>query len=122
MPANKSVTESELELMKILWKSDTPLTVNEIMERLENKEWKITTVSTLMTRLCEKGAADFERKGRSHLYYPVLEENDYKVSTTKSLLNRVFSGSVKNLVAALYDSKELSDKDIEELKEMFRLD
>ncbi|MCI8403581.1 MAG: BlaI/MecI/CopY family transcriptional regulator [Clostridia bacterium] len=39
-----------------------------------------------------------------------MQENDYKVSTAKSLLNRVFSGSVKNLVAALYDNKEMRKK------------
>ncbi len=122
MPANKSITESELELMKILWKSDKPLSAQKIMERLSDKNWKITTVSTLLMRMCEKGAAAFKKNGRSHYYYPILNENDYKVSTTKSLLDRVFSGSVKNLVAALYDNKELSEKDINELKNMFRLD
>lgn len=122
MPANKAVTESELELMKILWESDEPLTVNEIMKRLSGKAWKITTVSTLLTRLCEKGAASFEKNGRAHSYYPVLKENDYKVNAAKSLLDHVFSGSVKNLVAALYDNEKLSDNDIEELKNMFRLD
>ncbi|MCC8160601.1 MAG: BlaI/MecI/CopY family transcriptional regulator [Oscillospiraceae bacterium] len=122
MPANKSVTDSEFELMKILWESDKPLTAQEIMERLESKEWKITTVSTLLTRLCEKGAADFEKRGRSHYYYPVFKETDYKISATKSLVSRVFGGSVKNLVAALYDNKEMSDEDVKEIKEMFGLD
>lgn len=122
MPANKSITDSEFELMKILWESDRPLTAAEIMERLESKDWKITTVSTLLTRLCEKGAADFEKKGRTHYYYPLLKENEYKVSATKSLIRRVFGGSVKNLVAALYDNEEMSEEEVKELKEMFRLD
>lgn len=122
MPANKSITDSEYELMKILWESENPLTAQEIMERIEGREWKITTISTLLTRLCEKGAAAFSKKGRSHYYYPVLKEDDYKLTAGTSLLSRVFGGSVKNFVAALYDGGKLSDKDIEEIKEMFGLD
>lgn len=122
MPANTAVTESELELMKILWDSNEPLTVSDIMKRLSDKNWKTTTVSTLLTRLCEKGAASFEKNGRSHLYYPVLKKDNYQLIAAKSLLDSVFSGSIKNLVASLYDNDELSGKDIEELKNMFRLD
>lgn len=121
MPA-KSITDSEYELMKILWESEQPLTSQEIMHRVSDREWKITTVSTLLTRLCEKGAAAYEKKGRSHYYYPVLSEKGYKLSASSSLLSRVFGGSVKNLVASLYDGGKLKEKDIEEIKEMFGLE
>ncbi len=118
----QTVTDSEYKLMQILWGSDEPLTAAEILERLKDKDWKLTTVATLLTRLCDKGAAGYEKRGRSHYYYPVLEEKEYKISSAKSLLSKIFGGSVKNLVAALYDNSEISEEEINELKEMFRLD
>lgn len=123
MPANKkTVTESEYELMKILWDSSEPLTSAGVLERLGNRDWKLTTVATLLTRLCQKGAVTFEKRGRNHYYSPILKETDYKISAAKSLISRVYNGSVKNLVAALYENEEISEEDIDELRNMFKLD
>lgn len=123
MPANKkAVTDSEYELMKILWESDEPITSAGVLERLGSRDWKITTVATLLTRLCDKGAVSFEKRGRNHYYSPELKESEYKVSAAKSLISRIYNGSVKNLVAALYESDEISEEDIDELKNMFKLD
>lgn len=122
MPVNKPITDSEYELMKILWANEKPISTAQIMSQLTSKDWKTTTVATLLTRLCQKGAAAFESRERTHYYYPVLKESDYKISITKSLVSRIFGGSVKNLVAALYDNQEMSEEEVQELKEMFRLD
>lgn len=123
MPANKkAVTDSEYELMKILWESDEPLTSAGVLERLGSRDWKITTVATLLTRLCDKGAVSFEKRGRNHYYSPELKESEYKVSAAKSLISRIYNGSVKNLVASLYESDEIPEEDIDELKTMFKLD
>lgn len=123
MPANKkTITDAEYELMKILWESDEPLTSAGVLERLGSRDWKITTVATLLTRLCDKGAVTFEKRGRNHYYSPELKESEYKVSAAKSLISRIYNGSVKNLVASLYESDEISEEDIDELKTMFKLD
>lgn len=123
MPANKKkITDSEYDIMKILWESGKPLTSAGVLERLDNKAWKITTVATLLTRLCDKGAVTFEKQGRNHYYKPLIRETDYKVSAAKSLISKVYNGSVKNLVAALYENQEISQEDIDELKDMFNLD
>lgn len=122
MPMDKkTVTDSEYEIMLILWNSSEPLTSAEVLERLTDKKWKITTVATLLTRLADKGAVAFEKRGRNHYYSPIIKEAEYKISAAKSLLSRIYNGSVKNLVAAFYDNKELSDEEIAELKEMFKL-
>lgn len=38
---------------------------------------------------------------------------------TKSVLDGLYQGSVKNLISALYDGDKLSNEDIEELKKWF---
>lgn len=122
MPANKkAITDAEYELMKILWASEEPLTSAGVLERLGSRDWKLTTVATLLTRLSGKGVVTFEKRGRNHYYSPCMQETEYKVSAAKSLISRVYNGSVKNLVAALYENKEISQEEIDELKDMFGL-
>ncbi len=106
------VTESEYELMKILWESSELMTVNDVCGALMDKQWKKTTVATLLTRLEEKGIIGFRQKGRAREYYPILKREEYNLSETKSLLSRIYNGSVKNLVAELYESSEVAKEDI----------
>ncbi len=121
MPAKKKITESEYEILKVLWNADGPMNTQSITESLSGTAWQRTTIATLLTRLCEKGGAAFESRGRTHYYYPLISEDEYKLNATKSLIGRVFGGSVKNLVAALYDNNEMTDEEIKEIKEMFEL-
>ena len=122
--AKKTVTESEYEIMILLWESDAPMTVGEVYGRLpeEEKRWSKNTVATLLVRLCEKGAAAYEKKGSCHLYYAVLDRADYSVSETKSFVSRLFGGSLRNMIASLYDKSELTQHDIDELRELLKAD
>ena len=56
---------------------------------------------------------------KSTLKY-VAEE--YGLEETESFLKKLYKGSVKNLVAALYDGKKLSEDDLSELKKLFELE
>lgn len=116
-----NITEAELEIMKVLWRSDAPMSSYDICDRLEDKAWKYTTVSTLLSRLAEKGAITYEKRGKSYFYTPLLDENAYKIRQAKKLIGKIYDGSVKNLVAALYENKEISEQDIQEIKKLFKL-
>lgn len=113
--AKQTVTESEYELMKIMWEAEKPLSLGEILTRLDGK-WVRNTVGTLLTRLCEKGVAGYEKKGKSYLYYAVLDKKDFSMSETKSFLSKLYNGSVGRLVASLYENGQLSGEEIDELK------
>jgi len=116
------VTESEYEVMKVLWSENKKFTLADVMAAISNKDWKITTVATLLTRLADKGAISYDRKGKTHHYYPILKQEEYNVGETKTFLEKVYNGSVKSLVASLYENDELSKEDIEGLKKMFDLE
>ncbi len=120
----QNVTESEYELMKILWSSKEAMTIGEIHRRLPESEskWSKNTVATLLVRLSEKNIIAYDKKGKYHYYYPVLRENEYSLSETKSFLSKMFGGSVKNMMASLYSNKELSKEEIDELREFFDLE
>ncbi len=116
MPKN-NITESEYEIMKVLWKNERALSLGEIMGALGDK-WARNTVGTLLVRLGEKGAVRAEKCGKSNLYYAIMKEKDYSMSETKSFLSKLYEGSIGNLVACLYENKELSNEEIESLKKI----
>lgn len=116
--ARQTVTETEYELMKVLWKSDKPLSFGEILTAVSEKNWVRNTVGTMLSRLCDKGVVDYEKKGKFNLYYAVLPEDEYTKSETKSFLSKLYNGSIGNLVASLYQNKEISQSEMETLKKI----
>ena len=118
----QTITDSEYSIMKILWDSDKKMTVSDVVGALNGNDWTPSTVSTFLQRLLKKNVIACEKKGSANLYYPLLKQNDYDMSETQSFLSKIYKGSVKNLVAALYENKKLSKEDITDLKEMFDLE
>ena len=117
-----TITDSEYKIMKVLWNADRRLTVSDVVKALDHNEWTPSTVATFLQRLLKKDVISFERKGNINLYYPILKQTEYDLSETESFLSKIYKGSVKNLVAALYENKKLSKEDISELKDMFDLE
>ena len=118
----QTITDSEYSIMKILWDSDKKMTVSDVVGALDGNDWTPSTVSTFLQRLLKKNVVSCEKKGNTNLYYPLLKQNDYDMSETQSFLSKIYKGSVKNLVAALYENQKLSKEDITDLKEIFDLE
>lgn len=115
------ITDSEVEVMRILWEAGNELPIAEIRKTLEQKsKWETSTIKTLLRRLCEKGAV-LATKKEVFYYKPLVSEAQYNEYTTQSLIDRLFSGSAKNLVASLLGSKKLDSDDIEELYALFKV-
>lgn len=115
----EKISDSELEVMKVLWEAEDALPVTAIRETLaERKGWEATTVKTLVARLVGKGAVSQEKR-KVFFYSPLISEKEYNAWATGNLVRRLYKGSVKDLVAALVSSDELSDADIAELRSMF---
>ncbi len=110
------ISASELEVLEVLWQADAPMPIASIRTALEGSHrWDASTVKTLLRRLCEKQAAAAEK--REVFYYrPILTREEYQEWSTRSLIDRVYRGSAKELVASLVERSELSRRDLEELR------
>ena len=114
----EKITESEGEVLEILWQSGEPLPVTPIRTQLERERgWDASTVKTLLRRLCDKGVLAVEK--REVFYYrPLLDREEYRRWSAHSLLNRVFRGNTRDLIASLVEGDQLSEADLEELREI----
>jgi BlaI family penicillinase repressor len=116
------ITGSELEVMKLLWRADDALPVTDIREELQRqKGWEPATIKTLVARLVSKGAVRQEKRN-VYYYSPLISEQEYNAWATDDLISRLYNGSARDLVAALVHSDGLTKDDIEELRQMFRVE
>ena len=113
------ISDSELDVMKVLWEAEDALPVTVIREKLqERKGWEATTVKTLVSRLLGKGVIAQEKR-KVFFYSPLVTEAEYNEWATSNLIHRLYKGSAKNLIAALVRSDDLTEADLKELREMF---
>ena len=116
------ITDSELEVMKLLWCAKDALAVTAIREHLqESKGWEPATIKTLISRLVAKGAVRQEKRN-VYYYSPVISEKEYSSWATKDLITRIFNGKARDLVASLVNSDGLSQEDLAELRDMFKVE
>ena len=116
------ITDSELEVMKLLWRTEDALPVTVIREKLqESKGWEPATIKTLISRLVSKGVVRQEKRN-VYYYSPVITEKEYSSWATKDLITRIFNGKARDLVASLVNSEGLSQDDIAELRDMFKVE
>jgi len=116
---NLSIGEAELEIMKVIWKADKPLTSLDIGKEVEERGWKKTTIATFLTRLSEKGALTSEKKGKLYYYTPLITEKEYKKSQTRNLISSLYNGSLKEFAVSLFTEEDFSEEDIKELRDIF---
>ncbi|MCL2084193.1 MAG: BlaI/MecI/CopY family transcriptional regulator [Oscillospiraceae bacterium] len=109
--------DAELEIMKIIWRCGGETTSAHIYRELEGKkEWAVTTVLNFLARLVERGFLNVRRIGKANIYAPIICEDEYLESASRSFLERLHGNSLKSLVASLYDGEAISRGDLEELR------
>ena len=119
---SEKISESELEVMHVLWEAGDALPITEIRQLLqERKGWEATTIKTLVQRLVAKGVLGQEKR-KVFYYRPRVSEEEYNDWAVSGLVHRLFRGSAKALVATLVKSDGLSDTDIAELRELFKVE
>jgi predicted transcriptional regulator len=115
------IQDSELLIMRILWREGRPLKISEFRDELEaTKGWNKSTTQTVVTRMRDKGFIEpTERYGVAR-YVPLITEDEYHLSEGRAVLERF--GSAKALALAMVRNGSLTGGDIEELREYFKMD
>lgn len=120
MNAIPKISESEWEVMKLLWNKN-PLTSEEIINCLnEDKNWTKQTIKTFIIRLTKKGAVGYKKEGRMYKYFPLVDEKDCRRYENKSFLQKVYNGSIGVLISNFLEEETLSTNEIEELEKILK--
>lgn len=115
------MSDSEKEIMKLIWDHGGSMTISELLDQIEQtgRDWKRTTVRTFISRLIDKGMLVSKKEGRGALYVAQMSEEDYLKTQSVQFVNQVFGGSVSTLLTSLFGQQCLESKEVEELEKFW---
>jgi BlaI family penicillinase repressor len=119
-PKTPTLTEQELEIMKIVWERDRA-TVRDVYESLlERRKIAYTTVMTMMNILEQKKYLRKSAEDRAYIYRPAKPKQQVIKGMVREFVDRVFNGSAEPLLVHLIEDRKLTNKDLDEIARMIR--
>ena len=116
---SKTLTEVELEFMHIVWTSGEVGT-EDVMDALGAKGRRLSdgSVRKMLSILVQKGYLSRRRLGRAFLYRARVGKDQATRKMAVDLLKRAFGGSAALMVSALFDSRNVRESDIDEIRRL----
>lgn len=121
MIKNYGLTNTEMQIMELLWQADGPVTFREIMDissKEWGKNWKIQTLSTYLIGLQKMGLVGSERRGCSNAYRAICTKEAHIHNWTKKLVETYFDNSFSRFALAFVGHGKLSEEDARELRKL----
>lgn len=128
--AKTKPTESELEILQLLWELG-PSTVRQVNECLNDpktasrnsrrstgpaREVGYTTTLKIMQIMYEKGLVSRQEDGRTHIYTAAVGEQDTQSALLQQFVDSTFRGSAMKLVMQALGNHDASQEEIDEIK------
>jgi BlaI family penicillinase repressor len=113
----RELTKAEEQVMLILWEMKEGL-VKDVIDKMDPPKPAYNTVSTVIRVLEGKGFVDHKAIGNTHIYFPVITEEQYKHFAFDKVMNNYFENNYQSLVSFLVKEKNM---DMEELDELIAL-
>lgn len=111
-------TESELEILQILW-SRGLATVREVHEELaKTKEVGYTTTLKLMQIMHEKGLVKRDESMRTHVYQPAVNKEKTQKHMLSKMISTLFGGSSTELVLQALGEHKASADELEQIQNL----
>jgi predicted transcriptional regulator len=114
-PTSRTLTEQELEIMKVVWGLERA-TVRDVYETLrERRKIAYTTVMTMMNILATKKYLKKQAQDRAYVYQATRPRSEVIKAMVREFVDRVFNGSAEPLLVHLIKDRRLSQKDLEKI-------
>lgn len=120
MSTTKSIkpTESELEILQVLWSKGTA-SVREVHEELlKTKEAGYTTTLKLMQIMHEKGIVKRDDSVKTHIYQPAISREKTQRHLLGKMIDTLFGGSPTELVIQALGNHKASADELEAIQKM----
>lgn len=108
--------DSEIKVMEIIWENE-PVSAKQIsILAAERIGWNKNTTYTVIKKLEAKGYINRGEPG--FICTSLVSRDDVCIAETRSLVDRLFGGSRKALFSALLEDEQLTDAELDELREL----
>ncbi|OEK02668.1 transcriptional regulator [Roseivirga sp. 4D4] len=113
-------TDSELEILRILWSSG-PSSVRLVNDKMnEAKDTGYTTTLKLMQIMAQKGLVERDESSRTHIYKAVAQKDQVQGAMVDKLLDLAFGGSSSQLVLSALGRGKTSKEELDKIKELIK--
>jgi len=113
----ETLTKREEEIMQILWKIKRGV-VNDVISEMEEPKPPYSTISSIVRILEKKEFIGYRAYGKTYEYFPLISKAAYKAFMFKQMIKNYFEGSYENVVSFIADEKGLSERDIQDIKDI----
>jgi BlaI family penicillinase repressor len=117
MEEMRALTRAEEEIMRILWSLKQGF-VKDILAEMPEPKPAYNTVSTIIRILEKKGFVGYTAYGKTHEYFPLVTEEEYKRFEVNQLMGNYFDNSLPKLVSFFVKDNKLN---VSELDDLLRL-
>ena len=114
IPQQHKPTESELEILQILWQKGN-CTVREVHDSL-GKDSGYTTTLKLMQIMHEKGLVSRDTSAKTHIYRAVAAKEQIQQQMLDKIIDTVYNGSAARLVMQALGNHTASKEELELIK------
>lgn len=119
----KSLTpfgETEMEVLHHVWNLGEA-TVKQVLNLIrKDREVAYTTIMTVMKNLADKGYLKYHKDGMTYVYEPAVEPESVRSNLVEDIIQKVFSGSPKELVQTLVENEKISDEERREIQHLIK--
>ncbi len=113
----EDLISQEEQAMRIFWKVQRGM-VRDILDRLPEPKPPYTTLASTIKSLEKKGYLGHKKYGKTHEYFVLVMETEYKKKKFNNIIMDFFEGSVENVLSFLVDQKKLTSKELEEVNKL----
>jgi predicted transcriptional regulator len=108
----------QLRIMQVLWAAG-PSTVQEVQDALNvEADFAYTTIATMLRKMEDRGLVGHETSGRRFLYQAAVEEREITRSMANDMLERLFEGSLADMVHHLLNTRDVSGAELAQLEKL----
>ena len=113
----RELTRAEEEVMQILWDLKQGV-VHDLLDRFPEPKPAYNTVSTIIRILEQKGFVDHKAYGRTYLYFPLIQKNEYTKSYFRNMVANYFGNSYQSMTSFFTKEESLSIEELEDIQKL----
>ena len=115
---NVSISDSEWEVMRVIWTLKTVTSRQLINVMNETQGWSDSTTKTLLTRLVKKAAVNQVGASRPFKFEPAVAEKDSVAAAAVNLFDHMCAMQAGAAIKEVINSREISKTDIKNLQSL----
>ncbi|MDB6021047.1 MAG: Transcriptional repressor, BlaI/MecI family [Pedosphaera sp.] len=117
-PKTHRLGDLQLKIMQVLWEREEARVADVHRVLGPKADLAYTTVATMLRKMEERGLVKHRDEGRSFVYRAVVAEDEVTRSMADHLVDRLFEGSLADMVSHLLKTREVSREELTQVERL----